>query len=84
MVHPSLDVLVNNAGGLFGTKTMSADNVEAIFALNTVAAFALASHLHDTLAQAHGRVVNIATGFGQNQAPRQPKIVFVVLQLRAC
>ena len=59
----SLDVLVNNAGGMFRTKTMSADNIETTFALNAVAAFALTNHLHDALAQAHGRVVNIATGF---------------------
>jgi NAD(P)-dependent dehydrogenase (short-subunit alcohol dehydrogenase family) len=59
----SLDVLINNAGGMFGTKTMSADNIEVTFALNTVAAFALTGHLHGALAQAHGRVVNIATGF---------------------
>lgn len=60
---PSLDVLINNAGGMFGTKTMSADGIEATFALNTVAAFALTSRLYGTLAQANGRVVNIATGF---------------------
>ena len=60
---PSLDVLVNNAGGMFGTKTTSVNNIEATFALNTVAAFALTSQLHGALAQAHGRVVNIATGF---------------------
>ena len=59
----SIDVLVNNAGGMFRTKTMSADNIEATFALNTVAAFALTKPLHSALAQAHGRVVNIATGF---------------------
>ena len=59
----SLDVLVNNAGGMFGTKMMSADNIEATFALNTVAAFALTNHVHGALAQAQGRVVNIATGF---------------------
>ncbi|HEU5102960.1 MAG TPA: SDR family NAD(P)-dependent oxidoreductase [Roseiflexaceae bacterium] len=59
----SVDVLINNAGGMFRTKTMSADNIEATFALNSVAAFALTNHLHGALAQAHGRVVNIATGF---------------------
>lgn len=59
----SLDGLVNNAGGMFRTKTMSADNIETTFALNTVAAFALTNHLHGLLTQAHGRVVNIATGF---------------------
>jgi NAD(P)-dependent dehydrogenase (short-subunit alcohol dehydrogenase family) len=59
----SVDVLINNAGGMFRTKTMSADNIETTFALNTVAAFALTNHLHGVLVQAHGRVVNIATGF---------------------
>jgi NAD(P)-dependent dehydrogenase (short-subunit alcohol dehydrogenase family) len=48
---------------MFGTKTMSADNIETTFALNTVAAFALTNQLHGHLAQAHGRVVNIVTGF---------------------
>jgi NAD(P)-dependent dehydrogenase (short-subunit alcohol dehydrogenase family) len=59
----SLDVLINNAGGMFDAKMMSADNIEATFALNTVAAFALTSQLHGALAQANGRVVNIVTGF---------------------
>lgn len=59
----SLDVLINNAGGVFGTRTMSADGIEATFALNTVAPFAITSHLHGALAGANGRVVNIATGF---------------------
>jgi NAD(P)-dependent dehydrogenase (short-subunit alcohol dehydrogenase family) len=59
----SIDVLINNAGGMFSTKTMSADSIEATFALNTVAAFALTTQLRDVLAQAHGRVVNIVTGF---------------------
>jgi NAD(P)-dependent dehydrogenase (short-subunit alcohol dehydrogenase family) len=60
---PSLDVLINNAGGVFRTRTMSADGIEATFALNTVAPFTITSHLHGLLARANGRVVNIATGF---------------------
>jgi NAD(P)-dependent dehydrogenase (short-subunit alcohol dehydrogenase family) len=59
----SLDVLINNAGGVFGTRTMSVDSIEATFALNTVAPFAITSHLRGALARANGRVVNIATGF---------------------
>jgi NAD(P)-dependent dehydrogenase (short-subunit alcohol dehydrogenase family) len=59
----SLDVLINNAGGVFRTRTMSADGIEVTFALNTVAPFAITSHLHGALARANGRVVNIATGF---------------------
>jgi NAD(P)-dependent dehydrogenase (short-subunit alcohol dehydrogenase family) len=61
--NSSLDVLINNAGGVFRSRTMSADSIEATFALNTVAPFALTSHLHGALARANGRVVNIATGF---------------------
>ena len=59
----SLDVLINNAGGVFDTRAMSADGIEATFALNTVAPFAITNHLHGALARANGRVVNIATGF---------------------
>jgi NAD(P)-dependent dehydrogenase (short-subunit alcohol dehydrogenase family) len=71
----SLDVLINNAGGMFRTKTMSADNIEATFAVNTVAAFALTNHVHGALAQAHGRVVNIATGFLGRTKLRVPDLV---------
>jgi retinol dehydrogenase-12 len=71
----SLDVLINNAGGMFRTKTMSADNIEATFALNTVAAFALTNHLHGALAQAHGRVVNIVTGFLSRTKLNVPDLV---------
>jgi NAD(P)-dependent dehydrogenase (short-subunit alcohol dehydrogenase family) len=60
---PSVDVIFNNAGGVFGARTMSADGIEATFALNTVAAFALTDRLHGALAQAGGRVVNVVTGF---------------------
>jgi NAD(P)-dependent dehydrogenase (short-subunit alcohol dehydrogenase family) len=59
----SLDVLINNAGGVVRTRTMSADSIEATFALNTVAPFAITNHLHAALARANGRVVNVATGF---------------------
>jgi NAD(P)-dependent dehydrogenase (short-subunit alcohol dehydrogenase family) len=60
---PTLDVLVNNAGGMFSTKTMSVDHIEATFALNTVAAFLLAHRLQGALIARNGRVVNIVTGF---------------------
>lgn len=60
---PALDVLINNAGGMFRTRTMSADGIEATFALNTVAPFALTNRLQGALAHSQGRVVNIATGF---------------------
>jgi NAD(P)-dependent dehydrogenase (short-subunit alcohol dehydrogenase family) len=39
--YPRLDVLVNNAGAVFGRKTMSVDGIEMSFALNHLAAFLL-------------------------------------------
>jgi NAD(P)-dependent dehydrogenase (short-subunit alcohol dehydrogenase family) len=60
---PVVDVLINNAGGMFRTKQLSVDGIEATFALNTVAPFALAHHLRGALTFGRGRVVNIATGF---------------------
>jgi NAD(P)-dependent dehydrogenase (short-subunit alcohol dehydrogenase family) len=58
-----VDVLVNNAGGTFKTFSRSADGIEATFALNTLSAFVLAQELRKALAAAHGRVVNLVTGF---------------------
>ena len=60
---PRLDVLVNNAGGTFKTLTKTADGLEATFALNTLCPFLLEQALHQALAAAHGRVVNLVTGF---------------------
>ena len=57
-----LDVLVNNAGGMFKTQQSSDDGVEMTFALNTLGAFLLEHALHPLLAAAKGRVVNVATG----------------------
>lgn len=57
-----IDVLINNAGGTFRSQAASKDGFERTFALNTVAAFALASRLRPALRAAKGRVVNLATG----------------------
>lgn len=58
-----IDVLLNNAGGSFKDKATTSDGVEATLALNTLGAFMLERHLHAALAAAHGRIVNVATGF---------------------
>jgi retinol dehydrogenase-12 len=39
--HPKLDVLINNAGGMFGRRQLSADGIEMTFALNHLAYFLL-------------------------------------------
>jgi NAD(P)-dependent dehydrogenase (short-subunit alcohol dehydrogenase family) len=60
---PKIDVLLNNAGGQFKSMSKTADGVETTFALNTLGAWVLEKELHPALAAAHGRVVNVATGF---------------------
>lgn len=58
---PTLDLLVNNAGGSFARDARTADGVERTFALNVLAPFALTEALVDLLAASKGRVVNVAT-----------------------
>jgi NAD(P)-dependent dehydrogenase (short-subunit alcohol dehydrogenase family) len=58
---PSIDLLVNNAGGTFGKKTLTADGFELTFALNVMAPFVLTDALLPQLAAAKGRVVNLVT-----------------------
>lgn len=57
--HRRLDVLVNNAGAMFGDWRLSADGVEMTFALNHVAHFLLTELLLDLLKSTPGaRVVS--------------------------
>ncbi len=57
-----LDVLVNNAGGLFVQRQASADGIEMTFALNHLSYFLLTNLLIDTLkASAPARIVNVAS-----------------------
>jgi NAD(P)-dependent dehydrogenase (short-subunit alcohol dehydrogenase family) len=58
---PSIDLLVNNAGGTFGKKTLTEDGFELTFALNVMAPFVLTDALLPQLAAAKGRVVNLVT-----------------------
>jgi NAD(P)-dependent dehydrogenase (short-subunit alcohol dehydrogenase family) len=59
---PSLDLLVNNAGGTFGAKQLTKDGLERTFALNVAAPFVLTEALVEPLAAARGRVLNVVTG----------------------
>lgn len=57
-----LDVLVNNAGGYFYTRELSADRLEMTFALNHLAYFLLTHLLMPSLlASPSPRVVNVAS-----------------------
>jgi NAD(P)-dependent dehydrogenase (short-subunit alcohol dehydrogenase family) len=61
-LHDHLDVLINNAGAVFGSRRLSPDGYEATFALDHLAYFLLTTQLTDVLAAgAAARVVNTAS-----------------------
>ena len=60
--YPRLDVLVNNAGGMFGARQLSSDGLEMTFALNYFAPFLLTNLLLDTLTtSAPSRIITVAS-----------------------
>jgi NAD(P)-dependent dehydrogenase (short-subunit alcohol dehydrogenase family) len=60
--EPRIDVLINNAGALFGTRQLTSDNLEQTFATNHMAYFALTLGLKASLlAAAPARVVSTAS-----------------------
>ena len=61
--YSRLDVLVNNAGGYWSHRHVTADGLEHTFALNHLAPFLLTHELHDLLvASAPARVVTVSSG----------------------
>jgi len=61
--YPRLDVLVNNVGGFWGTRRVTADGIEYTFAVNHLAPFLLTDLLLDRLkASAPARVVTVSSG----------------------
>ncbi|MFO7585849.1 MAG: SDR family oxidoreductase [Anaerolineales bacterium] len=60
--HPRLDVLVNNAGGVFMSRQVSKDNIEMTFALNHLNYFLLSHLLLDVLkTSAPARIINVSS-----------------------
>jgi NAD(P)-dependent dehydrogenase (short-subunit alcohol dehydrogenase family) len=60
--EPRIDVLINNAGALFGSRHITEDGLESTFATNHMAYFVLTLGLRDRLlASAPSRVVNTAS-----------------------
>src|SRR6266496_5501983 len=61
--YPRLDVLVNNVGGFWAHRHLTADGLEQTFALNHLAPFLLTSLLLDRLtASAPARIVTVSSG----------------------
>jgi retinol dehydrogenase-14 len=61
--YPRLDVLVNNAGGFWAHRHVTADGLEHTFALNHLAPFLLTSLLLDRLtASASARIITVSSG----------------------
>ena len=61
--YPRLEVLVNNAGGCWAHRHVTADGLERTFALNHLAPFLLTSLLLDRLiASAPARIITISSG----------------------
>lgn len=61
--HNRLEVLVNNAGGVFDTRQTTTDGHEYTFAFNHLAYFLLTNLLLETLkASAPSRIVNVSSG----------------------
>jgi retinol dehydrogenase-14 len=61
--YPRLDALVNNVGGYWDTRHLTADGLERTFALNHLAPFLLTNLLLDRLkASGPARVVTVASG----------------------
>ena len=68
--YPLIDVLVNNAGGLFAERQVTEDGLEMTFAVNHLAYFLLTNLLLDNVlaaGAAHGeaRIVNVASRAGE-------------------
>ncbi len=58
----TLDVLVHNAGAMFGDRALTVDGIERTIALHVVAPFLLTSRLLPLLTASRGRVVTVASG----------------------
>jgi NAD(P)-dependent dehydrogenase (short-subunit alcohol dehydrogenase family) len=59
--HPHIDVLANNAGGMFGPQTRTVDGFEKTFQINHLAPFLLTQLLLDTLIASRASVIQTSS-----------------------
>jgi NAD(P)-dependent dehydrogenase (short-subunit alcohol dehydrogenase family) len=67
--YPTIDVLANNAGGVFGDRTKTVDGFEKTFQINHLAPFLLTTLLMDTLVASHASVIQTSS-VGARLAPQ--------------
>ncbi len=59
--YPRIDVLANNAGGIFGERTLTRDGFELTFQVNHLAGFLLTNLLLDRLVESHAAVIQTSS-----------------------
>lgn len=59
--YPRIDVLVNNAGGLFGERTLTVDGYEKTMQVNHLSHFLLTNILLDTLIASKATIINTSS-----------------------
>ena len=58
-----IDILINNAGGIFFKRTLTAEKIEKTFALNHLAYFALTNlFLKNNIFKKEAKIINVASG----------------------
>ncbi|MGZ0710607.1 SDR family NAD(P)-dependent oxidoreductase (plasmid) [Coraliomargarita sp. W4R53] len=59
--YPRIDVLANNAGGIFGDRAVTTDGFEQTFQVNHLAGFLLTNLLRDTLIASNASVIQTSS-----------------------
>jgi NAD(P)-dependent dehydrogenase (short-subunit alcohol dehydrogenase family) len=58
--HGKIDVLINNAGGMFAERGLTVDGIERTFATNHLGPFLLTNLVLDLVTARGGRIINVA------------------------
>lgn len=59
--YPKIDVLINNAGGIFSEREVTVDGIEKTLQVNHIAPFLLTNLLIDGLVKNHSTIINVSS-----------------------